>query len=63
MLGTLTDRERQIFELVTDGEANKFIASTLNISERTVEVHRSNAMKKLGVRTLAQLVRLRIDAD
>ena len=63
MLSTLTDRERQIFELVTDGDANKFIASSLNISERTVEVHRSNAMKKLGVRTLAQLVRLRIDAD
>ena len=63
MLSTLTDRERQIFERVTDGEANKFIASNLNISERTVEVHRSNAMKKLGVRTLAQLVRIRIDSD
>jgi FixJ family two-component response regulator len=59
----LTDRERQTVELVTDGSSNKSIASDLGISERTVEVHRSSAMKKLGVRTLAQLVRLRIDAD
>jgi two-component system response regulator FixJ len=63
LFNALTDRERQTIELVTDGNSNKFIASDLGISERTVEVHRSAAMKKLGVRTLAQLVRLHVDAD
>ncbi len=59
----LTDRERQTVELVSDGSSNKSIANDLGISERTVEVHRFRAMRKLGVRTLAQLVRLQIDAD
>lgn len=63
LFNALTDREQQIVELVTNGNSNKSMASDLGISERTVEVHRSSAMKKLGVRTLAQLVRLRIDAD
>jgi len=60
---SLTERERQIFQLVTDGNANKSIAGDLGISERTVEVHRSSAIKKLNVRTLADLIRLRIDID
>ena len=59
-LARLTEREREIFELVSDGQTNKVIAIDLNISERTVEVHRSNVMKKMGVRTLAELVRIRI---
>ena len=59
----LTERERQTVELVSDGSSNKSIANELGISERTVEVHRFRAMRKLGVRTLAQLVRLQIDAD
>lgn len=62
-IASLTERELQIFMLVTNGEANKVIASDLSISERTVEVHRSQAMKKLGAKTLAQLVRMRIELE
>ena len=58
--GSLTQREKQIFELVAEGQANKAIAIDLDISERTVEVHRAQVMKKLDVATLAQLVRVKI---
>jgi FixJ family two-component response regulator len=57
---SLSSREREVFERVTDGMMNKVIASDLNISERTVEVHRSHVMMKLGAKTLAQLVRSKI---
>lgn len=60
LVASLTQREYQIFEHVAEGIANKAIASELDISERTVEVHRSQVMKKLGVKTLAQLVRLHL---
>lgn len=59
----LSDREIEIFHRVANGDMNKVIASDLNISERTVEVHRSHIMKKLEVRTLAQLVRIKIEAE
>jgi FixJ family two-component response regulator len=62
-IATLTAREREVFERVAKGQANKYIAIDLGISERTVEVHRAQVMKKLEVRTLAQLVRVKIDAD
>ena len=55
---SLTEREREVFELVAEGHANKAIAAELGISERTVEVHRAQVMKKLDARTLAQLVRV-----
>ena len=42
---------------------NKVIAADLGISERTVEVHRGQVMKKLGVKTLAQLVRIKIESE
>ena len=54
----LTLRERQVFDLVTEGKTNKEIAAILAISEKTVEAHRSKVMKKLNVSTLAQLVRI-----
>lgn len=57
---TLTDREREIFDCVANGEMNKVIAIDRGISERTVEVHRSQVMKKLNARTLAQLVRIKM---
>lgn len=62
-LSSLSKRERDVFERVADGHMNKIIAADLGISERTVEVHRSQVMKKLGVKTLAQLVRTKIEAE
>lgn len=60
---SLSERENQVFQRVADGALNKVIAFDLGISERTVEVHRSQVMKKLGVRTLAQLVRMKIESE
>ena len=62
-LASLSKRESEVFERVADGEMNKVIAIDLGISERTVEVHRSQVMHKIGVRTLAQLVRVKIEAE
>lgn len=62
-VASLSKRETEVFERVADGEMNKVIAIDLGISERTVEVHRSQVMHKLGVRTLAQLVRVKIEAE
>ncbi len=59
-LESLTKREHQIFELVAAGMANKAIAHEFDISERTVEVHRAQVMKKLGVKTLAEVVRIHL---
>jgi len=59
----LTSREAQIFSLVAEGHANKSIAFNLDISERTVEAHRAQVMKKLDVKTLAQLVRIKIFSE
>ena len=56
----LSAREREVFDRVTDGSMNKVIAADFGISERTVEVHRSHVMEKLEVRTLAELVRIKI---
>jgi FixJ family two-component response regulator len=60
---SLSPREKEVFERVASGQANKFIAIELGISERTVEIHRSQVMKKMGARSLAQLVRMKIDLD
>lgn len=62
-LSALSDREMEVFDRVADGQMNKVIAADLGISERTVEVHRGQVMRKLGVRTLAQLVRVKIDME
>ena len=62
-IDSLTAREFQIFELVAAGLANKAIALEFGISERTVEVHRSQVMKKLEARTLAQVVRIHISTS
>lgn len=58
----LTDREAVILNRVTEGDASKVIALELGVSRRTVDVHRSNIMKKLGVRNAAELVRLALYA-
>ncbi len=56
----LTPRESEVFERVTSGQANKVIAIELGISERTVEIHRSQVMHKTHSRSLADLVRLKL---
>jgi FixJ family two-component response regulator len=55
---TLTPREVEVMGLVVSGLANKVIAMDLGVSQRTVELHRSRVMQKMGVRSLAELVRL-----
>ena len=52
----LTDREREIVQLLAEGKSNKEIASRLDISTRTVETHRRAIMNKLGVGSFAELV-------
>ncbi len=61
-LSSLSEREMEVFGRVAAGDMSKVIGFDLGISERTIEVHRSNIMKKLGVRTLADLVRIKIEA-
>ena len=55
---TLSAREQQVMLLVTAGNMNKQIAGNLGISEVTVKIHRGAAMRKMGARTLADLVRM-----
>jgi FixJ family two-component response regulator len=55
---TLTPRERQVFTHVVAGRMNKQIAYELGIVEKTIKFHRSAIMRKLGVRTVADLVRM-----
>ena len=55
---SLTPREQEVIGLVTAGLMNKQIATDLGVSEITVKVHRGNAMKKMGARSLAELVRM-----
>jgi FixJ family two-component response regulator len=55
---SLTPREQEVIGLVTAGLMNKQIAAKLGVSEITVKVHRSNVMKKMGARSLADLVRM-----
>jgi FixJ family two-component response regulator len=55
---TLSPREQQVMLLVTVGKMNKQVAGDLGISEITVKIHRGAAMRKMGARTLAELVRM-----
>jgi two-component system response regulator FixJ len=59
-LESLTPRERQVMDLVVDGAANKVIAIDLDLSERTVEIHRAKVMEKMGARSVAHLVKLHL---
>jgi len=56
-LGRLTDREREVFDRVRRGQANKVIAIELGISQKTVEIHRARMMRKLGAKNLPELIR------
>lgn len=54
----LTNRQRQILTMFADGSSTKIISKELNISTKTVEFHKANITRKLGVRTTADLVRV-----
>lgn len=54
----LTAREQQVFKLVAAGLMNKQIAAKLDVSEITVKIHRGNMMRKMGAKSLAELVRM-----
>jgi FixJ family two-component response regulator len=55
---SLSRREREIMALVTSGLMNKQIAAEIGLSEITVKIHRSHLMKKMGARSVADLVRM-----
>jgi len=57
LASSLTHREREVVQQVAEGRINKEIAQRLNISVKTVETHRASAMRKLKLRTTADLVR------
>lgn len=57
-MATLTPREREVMDRMIAGQANKVIAIELDISQRTVEIHRSRVMHKMGTHSLAHLVRM-----
>jgi FixJ family two-component response regulator len=57
-IASLTDREREVMDLVTAGRMNKQIADELGIAMKTVEVHRARVMEKLGAESVAELVQL-----
>jgi len=62
-MATLTPRERDVMTLVVLGRPNKLIAAELGIAEKTVKVHRGRVMTKMGVRSVAELVRLSSNAE
>jgi len=57
-MSLLTERERQVMDLVVEGKVNKEIAAALGLSKKTVEVHRANVMQKLQADSIAELVKL-----
>jgi two-component system response regulator FixJ len=59
---TLSPREREVLEGLVDGRSNKVIAHQLGLSVRTIEVHRARMMERLGMRQLAEALRLGIMA-
>ncbi|MDR3637755.1 MAG: response regulator [Isosphaeraceae bacterium] len=59
----LTDKERQVLDLVKEGQPNKAISAALGITSRAVEMRRASLMGKLAVRSLAELLRLILEVE
>lgn len=62
-LAVLTPREREVLDFVVAGRANKVIARELEVSEKSIEFHRGNVMRKLKVDSLAELIRLALELN
>ncbi|RDC59498.1 Transcriptional regulatory protein FixJ [Alteripontixanthobacter maritimus] len=62
-IANLSVREREVLDWLAEGSSNKLIARELEISPRTVEIHRANMMTKLGAKHSAEAVRMRIEAQ
>jgi two-component system, LuxR family, response regulator FixJ len=60
-LDSLTPREREVLDLLTQGKQNKAIAQDLGVSPRTVEIHRARVMEKMVALSVAELVRMMLD--
>ena len=60
-LQTLTAREREVLDLMTQGKQNKVIAQDLGVSPRTIEIHRARVMEKMNAQSVAELVRMMLD--
>jgi FixJ family two-component response regulator len=60
-LESLTDREREVLDLLTKGKQNKMIAQDLGVSPRTIEIHRARVMEKMDAQSIAELVRMMLD--
>jgi FixJ family two-component response regulator len=62
-IASLTPREREVLELIVRGLASKVMAEEMGLSKRTVELHRSRVMDKMGAHSIAQLVRMFMDSQ
>jgi two-component system, LuxR family, response regulator FixJ len=60
-LESLTAREREVLDLLTQGKQNKAIAQDLGVSPRTIEIHRARVMEKMDAQSVAELVRMMLD--
>ncbi len=58
----LSERQRQVLKLASDGLLNKQIAGVLNLSEKTVKMHRSILMERLGASSMAEMIRIAVEA-
>jgi two-component system response regulator FixJ len=62
-LESLTPREREVLDLMTQGKQNKVIGLDLGVSPRTIEIHRARVMEKMNAQSVAELVRMMLDLN
>ncbi len=62
-LDSLTEREREVLDLMIQGKQNKAIAQVLDVSPRTIEIHRARVMEKMNAESVAELVRMMMNVD
>ena len=62
-LESLTPREREVLDLMTQGKQNKVIGQDLGVSPRTIEIHRARVMEKMNASSVAELVRMMLDLE